>query len=196
MFVETIIGSAAKVKVLRILVESKIAYSLKDIQKLSGLSIGVIHKVITLLKEENIIIQKKGKGKQRYYQINLESKYSGKLSAIFDQEKDERRNIPAHIWNRLEALCSGLKAKFTGITGIILFGSLAKGEFRINSDIDLLIITKDNFKDEPKARGLCSKMKNKVNPIFMAEKEFEKHKIKKSDFYENIMKEGLRLNGQ
>ncbi len=118
-----------------------------------------------------------------------------KLSAIFDEEKIDRRSIPVHIWNMLEILCSELKTKLKGIRSIILFGSLAKGEFRINSDIDLLIITKEHFKDETKARGLCRNktMKNRVNPIFMAESEFEKHKAKKSDFFESIMKEGLRL---
>lgn len=195
MFIETIIGSPAKAKVLRVLLENKIAYSMLDVQKLSGLSIGVIHKVITLLKDEGIIIEKKGKGKQRFYQINPENKYLSTLSAIFDEEKIDRRSIPVHIWNMLEILCSELKTKLKGIRSIILFGSLAKGEFRISSDIDLLIITKDNFKDETRARGLCrsKKMKNRVNPIFMAEPEFEKHKAKKSDFFESIMKEGLRL---
>ncbi len=195
MFIETIIGSPAKAKVLRVLLENKIAYSMLDVQKLSGLSIGAIHKVITLLKDEGITIGKKGKGKQRFYQINPENRYIGKLSAIFDEEKIDRRSIPVHIWNMLEILCSELKAKLKGVKSITLFGSLAKGEFRISSDIDLLIITKDSFKDETKARGLCrsKKIKNKVNPIFMMELEFEKHKAKKSDFFESIMKEGMRL---
>ena len=180
---------------MRILLENKIAYSFSDIQKLSGLSIGVIHKVITLLKDEGLIVEKKGKGKQRFYQVNLENKYSNFFSSIFYEEDNDRRNIPLHIWNRLEIICSKLKTKIKGIKHIILFGSLARGEFRINSDIDLLIITKENFKDETKARKLCrtKKMKNAVNPIFMEEVEFEEHKEKKSDFYESILKEGLRL---
>jgi len=195
MFIEAIIGSSAKVKVLRILLESKIAYSLSDFQKLSGLSIGAIHKVITSLKKEEAIIEKKGKGKQRFYQINLENKYSSLFSSIFNEEKNDRRNIPLHIWNELETLCSELKTKVKGINKIILFGSLAKGEFRINSDVDFLIITKKHFKDETKARKLCKtkKMKNAVNPLFMDELEFESHNAKKSDFYENIVKEGLEL---
>src|SRR3989344_4904073 len=118
MFIETIIGSQEKVKVLRVLFETKIAYSLTDIKELSGLSIGAIHKVKNLLLKENLLIEKKGKRKQRYYQIN--------------------------IWNKLESLCSSLKNKFNykskSIKEIRLYGSLARGEFRINSDIDLIII--------------------------------------------------------
>lgn len=195
MFIETIIGSPAKVKILRVLSESKIAYSLSDIQKLSGLSVGAVHKVITSLKKEKVIIEKKGKGKQRFYQVNLDNKYSNLFSSIFNEEKNDRRNMPLHIWNKLETLCSELKTKIKGIKQIKLFGSLARGEFRIQSDIDFLIITKKHFKDETKARKLCKnkKMKNSVNPIFMDETEFESHKEKKSDFYESILKEGLKL---
>ena len=42
MFIETIIGSREKVKVLRVLLENKTAYSLKEIKELSGLSIGAM----------------------------------------------------------------------------------------------------------------------------------------------------------
>jgi len=195
MFIETIIGSSLKVKVLRALIESRIAYSAKDIRKLSGLSAGGVHKTIASLLKEGIIEQKKGKGKQRFYQISLENKYAGRLLGIFEDERNERRGIPLHIWNNLESLCSDLKVKIKGIKDIMLFGSLAKGEFRIYSDIDLLVVTGDSFKDESKARAICRnvKLKNKVNPTFMAEKEIALHRSKASDFYESILKEGMRL---
>ena len=195
MFIETIIGSPLKVKVLRVLLEYKQAYSLKEIKEYSGLSIAGIHKVIKLLLKEKIIVEKKGRGKQRYYQINLENKYSNNFAVIFDYEKNERRGIPLHIWSRLEMLCSGLKNKFRDIKDIVLYGSLARGELRINSDIDLLIITENEFEDETKVRALCKRtdIKNKINPTFVTYKEIELARSKGSDYYENIYKEGLRL---
>jgi len=199
MFIETIIGSQEKVKVLRVLFETKIAYSLTDIKELSGLSIGAIHKVKNLLLKENLLIEKKGKRKQRYYQINIQNRYFNSLSTIFDYEKNERRNIPIHIWNKLESLCSSLKNKFNykskSIKEIILYGSLARGEFRINSDIDLIIIVDGEFQDETKIRKLCqdTKLKNKINPTFVTQKEIELARSKGSDYYENIYKEGLKL---
>lgn len=199
MFLETIIGSPVKVKVLRVLLETKTAYSLADIEKLSGLSIGAIHKVAMMLVKEKVVLSKKGKGKQRYFQISMENKYSNSLSVIFDYEKAERRNIPIHIWNILETLCSNLKNEFNKINDIILYGSMARGEFRINSDIDLLIITEDGFGNEADVRKMCSrknireKIKNDIKPTFVTQKELELGRQKGSDFYENIYKEGLRL---
>ncbi|MBS3081754.1 nucleotidyltransferase domain-containing protein [Candidatus Pacearchaeota archaeon] len=199
MFIETIIGSQEKVKILRVLLETKIAYSLADIKELSGLSIGAIHKVKNLLLKENLIIEKKGKGKQKYYQINIENKYFNNLATIFDYEKNERRNIPVHIWNKLETLCSKLKNRFNhksrSIKDIILYGSLARGEFRINSDIDLIIIIENEFQEETKIRKLCgdAKIKNKISPTFVTQKEIELARSKGSDYYENLYKEGLRL---
>src|SRR3989338_1489794 len=155
MFIETVMGSEAKVKVARTLLESKIAYSMQDIKQLTGLSIGAIHKVISGLLKEGLIIQKKGRGKQRFYQANLENKYAARLSSVFDDERNGRKSVPLHVWNRLGSICSELKAKIEGIKDIILFGSLARGEFRISSDIDLLILTENNFNNEAKARKIC-----------------------------------------
>jgi len=195
MFIETVIGSQAKVKILRLLLETKIAYSMEDIRKMTGLSIGVIHKTLHSLTKENLMILKKGEGKKRFYQANIDNKYATKLSAVFEDEKNERRNIPIHIWNRLEAICSELVTKVNDIKEIILFGSLARGELRINSDIDLFILTGDDFKDETKTRAICKKtdLKNNINPIFVTEKEWTLHQTKKSEFYESILKEGIRL---
>lgn len=199
MFIETIIGSREKVKVLRTLFETKTAYSLKDIKELSGLSIGAIHKVKNLLLKDNIIVEKKGRRKQRYYQINIENRYFNNLATIFDREKNERRNIPLHIWNQLETLCTSLKNRFSikskSIKEIILYGSLARGEFRINSDIDLMIVIEEEFRDETEIRKMCkdTKIKNKINPTFVTQKEIELARSKGSDYYENINKEGLML---
>ena len=199
MFIETIIGSREKVKVLRVLLETKTAYSLKEIKELSGLSIGAIHKVKNLLLKEKIIVEKKGRGKQRYYQINIENRYFNNLSTIFDYEKNERRNIPIHIWNQLETLCNGLKNRFSiksrSIKEIILYGSLARGEFRISSDIDLMIVTEEGFSDETEIRKMCknTKIKNKINPTLATQKEIELARSESSDYYENIYKEGLIL---
>ena len=60
MFIETIVGSPAKVKILRLLLETKIAYSMEDTRKMTGLSIGVIHKTLHSLVKENLAILKKG----------------------------------------------------------------------------------------------------------------------------------------
>lgn len=200
MFLETIIGSTVKVKVLRILLETKTAHSFTEIQRLSGLSIGAIHKAVTMMVKENIVLIKKRKGRKGgYYQINLDNKYSTNFSVIFEYEKAERRNIPIHIWNILETLCSNLKSEFRDINDIILYGSMARGEFRINSDIDLLIITGDNFENESDVRKMCNhknirrKIKNYIRPTFVTQKEIETGRSKGSDYYENIYKEGLRL---
>ena len=195
MFIETIIGSPAKVKILRLLLETKIAYSMEDTRKMTGLSIGIIHKTLHSLVKENLAILKKGDGKKKFYQANLDNKYATKLSAVFEDEKNERRGIPVNIWNRLEGICSELVNKVDDIKDIILFGSLARGELRINSDIDLFILTEDNFRDETKARAICKKtdLKNNINPIFVTEKEWTLHQSKKSEFYEGILKEGIGL---
>ncbi|HLC96164.1 MAG TPA: nucleotidyltransferase domain-containing protein [Candidatus Nanoarchaeia archaeon] len=195
MFIETIMGSPTKIKVLRVLLETKIAYSLADIETLTGLSIGAVHKVALGIAKEGIATVKKGKGKLRYYQVNMENRYANILSAMFEYEKAGRRNLPVHIWNVLETLCSHLKNEFKSINDIVLYGSMARGEFRINSDIDLLVVTENDFEDEAEVRKVCNrkKIKNEIRPVFVTQKELALGREKDADFYENVYKEGMRL---
>src|SRR3989344_719634 len=195
MFIETIMGSPTKIKVLRVLLETKIAYSLVDIETLTGLSIGAVHKVALGIAKEGIATVKKGKGKLRYYQVNRENRYANILSAMFEYEKAGRRSLPVHIWNVLETLCSHLKNEFKSINDIVLYGSMARGEFRINSDIDLLVVTENDFEDEAEVRKVCNrkKIKNEIRPVFVTQKELALGREKDADFYENVYKEGMRL---
>jgi len=99
----------------------------------------------------------------------------------------------------LETIANKLPTIFKKIDDIILYGSMARGEFRINSDIDLLIVAEDDFENESDVRKMCNhknirkKIKNDIKPTFVTQKEIELGRSKSSDYYENIYKEGLRL---
>ena len=72
---------------------------------------------------------------------------------------------------------------------------MARGEFRINSDIDLLVVTENDFEDEAEVRKVCNrkKIKNEIRPVFVTQKELALGREKDADFYENVYKEGMRL---
>ena len=54
MFLENVVGSKAKVKILRVLSESRAAFSLQNLKNETELSIGIIHKALEELVEEGI----------------------------------------------------------------------------------------------------------------------------------------------
>jgi uncharacterized protein len=82
---------------------------------------------------------------------------------------------------------------------IILYGSVARGDFNENSDIDLLILLdKDNLTREDAKRikyplySIEIDTGRIISPIVFSKKEWEtKHQI--TPFYENVKREGIVL---
>lgn len=99
----------------------------------------------------------------------------------------------------LRRITRKLKEKFSGrIVSIYAFGSRVKGDHDEWSDFDVLVVVRDRdpgieskiinaFVDEEIKSGLS------FTPVIKDVRSFEKEKKFKTPFYENIMKEGVRL---
>ena len=148
MFIENIIGTESKVKIIRTLLEINTGFTLTDLEKETGLSRGIIHKEVKRLLQLHVIIEVQKQGKLTFYKINLENQYVQILAKLFDLEKlQERKNkTPLPTWNFLSLITNKLLTKNLPIKHIVLYGSTARGTSTIHSDIDLLIITQDGFK--------------------------------------------------
>ncbi len=82
MFLETIVGSKAKVKALRVLVESRTAFTLQDLKKETELSIGIIHRSLKDLAEEGLVVRIKGKKKERLFKFNTDSPFAHQIMGL------------------------------------------------------------------------------------------------------------------
>lgn len=97
---------------------------------------------------------------------------------------NNRFNIAKEFANRINS---------DDINQIILFGSVARGDDTIDSDIDILIISSHGKKIEPKIADEVFKiiMENEelISAHVMSEKHFEK--TKNYSFLTNVLKEGV-----
>ncbi len=80
---------------------------------------------------------------------------------------------------------------------VILFGSEARGNATLESDIDILIVLKQNFNyyhEVKKISNFISKLCLKYNRLISCcFTTYEQFKNDESAFYRNIKKEGIRL---
>jgi predicted nucleotidyltransferase len=191
MFVENIIGSKAKVKILRVLVESRTAYRLKEIMDATELSIGIIHQALKDLVEEGIIIKIKGTRKERLFKFNTDSPFAASIFDIFRIEKTKYRKeaVLQHTWTVLERVISKLEGKAHLIA---LFGSHARGHAAFKSDIDLLIIHDDN---QSEIFDILSKVKSKskIQPVAISRGAFKDDIKNDTLFYKNIKSDSIIL---
>jgi predicted nucleotidyltransferase len=84
------------------------------------------------------------------------------------------------------------------ISKVILFGSVARGNFSPESDIDLLIVTANggqNLKDEISMACFDIMLETEVilSPLVMDEETYEWHKKYRDPLYNQIQKDGIDL---
>jgi len=82
------------------------------------------------------------------------------------------------------------------IDSIILFGSVARGEAREESDIDVLIVTKkEDFRVRRALVGLAFDVlletRENISVKALSKEEFERHK--KFSFLRNVISEGVKV---
>lgn len=189
MFIENLLGSKAKVKILRVLSETRTAYSLKNIVAETELSLSIVHKAAEELAEEGILLRIKGTGKERLYKFNVDSPFAAAIFELFKVEKTRQRKeiIFIHTWSVLEDVVSKIKDKSNLI---ILFGSQARGDATLNSDIDLLIVPKNSQEEILDAlHGV--KSSNKLNPTMISLKAFKEEINNNNLFYRNIKSDSI-----
>jgi predicted nucleotidyltransferase len=197
MFVEDILGTESKIKIIRTLLEINTAFTIENLEGETGLSRGIIHKELKRLKNINIVYKVEKQGKLDFYRINERNRYIQCLMKIFDLEKSQERinKIQLVTWNLLSSLVSKLTSTDYNIKRIILFGSIARGTSTIHSDIDLIIITEDDWTGMPEeiyhiVKDIQKKTKREINIDYIHEKEYIKNKL---DLVREVRREGIIL---
>lgn len=195
------LGAVSKVKILRTLSEINTGFSIEQLEKETGLSRGIIHREVTRLKGEGILLEIKSRGKLKVYKLNLDNQYSQVITKLIDLEKvkDRQNKVLLRTWNIVESIVDFVANKRLNVVSITLFGSQARGSASVASDIDLLFITGSN-KDENKIYEACSyyskKMVIKINPIIMDSDQYKKELKKKTNFIDEVNKGGIDIYGR
>jgi len=92
-----------------------------------------------------------------------------------------------------------LNAKFSGIKGVYLYGSVARKQHTSESDIDILIITDDDMKgtNEEKILDMAYETGLKYNCVFgvvvCSVRDWDKLKTTGSPFYQEVTKEAVKI---
>jgi len=186
---EKIIGKKSKIKILRLFINNEREYYLDEIAKSTGMSCGTIYPSLNELLETRIITQRKV-GRSRLYTINKSHILFHKIKELIDTEK---KGLPTIA----EEFASSIPKD--NITAIVLFGSVAREKFTEKSDIDILVVSK-NEKVKEKIGTLVDKLLDiydvNVVPIFLTEKEIQERIKRFDNFIITVINEGRLLYGE
>jgi len=132
----------------------------------------------------NVLKKDKGKG-NTFYTINYDNLVAIGLLELNDTLRLQR--LPLERRNSIIETISELKPLIA-----ILFGSTAKGNFRKESDIDLLLVfNKEIDKKGEKIKEIGSKYGVKINPVMIKFSEFDT----KNETINHILKTGFPVEG-
>jgi len=188
--IENLLGSKAKIKVLRKFVQSRDwTFNLTELSKDLDINKGNLSRVLGDFEKENIVSVVR-KGRIKLFKLDLNDKFvKDLLIPLFELEE--------RIFQSVEERLKTIDAEST-----VLYGSFARKEARPCSDIDVMVLVRDK-----KDVGRMAKKVEKLSEEFleenlilfvdvMAVSEFKKLYERDEPLIKKIVKEGKVLSGK
>ena len=170
-----LLSSRTRAEVLRILfgLELKEVH-LREITRRSGFSVGTIQTELKKLRKLDLISVRRD-GNRLYYRANAEHP----LFSILRDLVMKTIGLAEILKKRLDD--PAIKAAF-------VYGSVAEGREKGNSNIDLFIIGGLNLRTaSSKLAGVTNEIGREVNPFIISEDEFRARLAKKDHFVSRVM---------
>ena len=173
----SLISSKTKREILKqFLSNTEKRYYIRQLAVILGLSVGTLHRELNRLEKSGIL------GSERVG--NLRFFYANKYSPVFQELKQIIFKTEGIKGSLVEALrpVNGVKAAF-------IYGSFAKDEERVDSDIDLFLVGKISEDDLIlKISKLEDEFQREINYTIYSPAEFKEKKAE-SSFVQEVLRE-------
>lgn len=138
-------------------------HHVREIARLTDTSPGTLHKELSRLAQAGLLTREKV-GNQVRYGANRQCPIYAELAGILRKTS----GLADLVLDALEPLSRRLKLA-------LVFGSVARGEERAGSDVDLLLVGSVGFADAVKAlHPAQDRVGREINPVVMTAAEFRK----------------------
>ena len=178
---DEVLGNKTKVKLLRgFFTYPEKEFTESELQRIAGIPQASVHRNVKSLLE-NGLLDRKRIGKANLYSLNKEHILYPLLSSDFEEERN--------ILVELKEMIAGAVKDLSEVEMAVLFGSIAKGIERADSDVDVFIVCKgDKSRLEEKLKDLISVIRNRFgNPFSLMIKRCEELKeLKTRSIYKEI----------
>jgi len=193
-FAEKVFGSRAKMRLLEVLfTRSTTEFTGRELAREVGFSPARVHRILQDFTAENLVTMRRS-GRSYLFRLNEKAFLAGKLKYIFG-----KAFLPLEEVKRI----TSTNLVSPEIVSIVLFGSIARGEEKPASDIDLCIIAKDGA-DKDSVRGKALELNrlttelfgNMVSPIVLTVSEFRDGFKKDQPVVREVLRNGILLCGK
>lgn len=189
---EQIFGKKNNIRVLRHLARHMDwEFNITELSKDIKINKGILSRLVNQLEKDNLVKINR-KGKIILFKLNKENLIIKEL--VIPSFKSEREFIDLHIKPRL------LKIKSKDIISVVMYGSYAIGNFKLTSDIDLMVVVKNkNSNVEKNFEALKKTFLEEdivINIDIIPLKEFKKLYKMKEPLIGSIEKDHVIISGK
>ncbi|ATZ60992.2 MAG: hypothetical protein DDT41_00907 [candidate division WS2 bacterium] len=175
---EAIMGSKTRVKILTLfLLNPDRKFYVRELMRKTGENINSVRRELQRLEDIGILTSSV-EGNMKYYVVDRKMPIYEELRGMF---------------LKVEGIGGVLKeelSKLGEIKAAFIYGSFAKGEESLKSDVDLMVVGKIDEKDLIKViRGLEERFCREINYIVLTPWQFEKRRKEEEPFVKNVLKE-------
>jgi len=176
--VELMFGAYRRELLAQLLSRPDEGFHLRELERMTGIPAGSLHRELKALFEAGLLLRER-QGNQVRYQANRASPVYEELASIF------RKTVG------LAGVLSDALSDLSGrIKLAVIFGSLAVGQQKFSSDVDLMIIGDISLLEVVKALASAQgKLGREINPVVMTADRFASQAEKKERFISRVVEE-------
>jgi predicted nucleotidyltransferase len=176
MLASILFGDYRQKVLARLLLNPEESYHVREIARLTGTSAGTLHRELARLAHAGVLTREEV-GNQVRYSANRGCPIYPELASIL------RKTVG--LGDVLKEALSGLKER---LSLALVFGSVARGEEGVHSDVDLLLVGEIGFAEAVRALHQAQiSIGREINPVVLSPAEF-RHKTKDGDsFLSNVL---------
>lgn len=192
MLIEPIFGYKSSWRILKLLFETpRKKVSRKELFEYTCLGNAPLSNGLNRLVKAGIIIKEKN-GKKEVYYVNLDNEYTQLIKEIIEKEKKDVRFLDYDLYVILSEFLR-MALEVCDIDEVILFGSHAKGNASISSDIDIAVIFSDDLSGEIEVTKIVNNLESKFEKVIQVHFFTAKTFSKKSKLADEIRRDGISL---
>ena len=181
MLASLLLGNHRRRALGLLLMHPEQSYHVREIARLTGTSVGTLHKELAKLAQAGLLLRKEI-GNQVHYGANTQCPIFPELQGLLRKTSGVS-----------DILREGLDEIAERVAVALIFGSVAKGEERAGSDVDVLVIGSVSFVEVVKAlHPAQSFLQREINSIVYSADEFRR-KLSGSDAFLHGIVEGEKL---
>lgn len=147
------------------------SYYVRQIARITGSALGAVHRELRNLVNAELVVRQ-NQGRQVYYQANRNSPVFAELRGLVVKTA----GVADVLRNALAPLADKIDTAF-------IYGSFARGEEKVDSDVDVMVIGEADFGEVVKALNPSqSQLGREVNPSVFTPAEFAQ-RIKNNEHF-------------